>query len=217
MVWLVPLLVTAAAVAVWLTVVPRVRIPVDDADDPPPHFPGLPTTPRTVALIVAALATSQVLHLLPPEQWWLWAAYLAVGAPLVLVDALTTWLPRRLHLLLVAAMLPGLAWLAVVDWRTALGALAGGLAGFLVLFVAWRVGSGLGFGDVRLAAPMGAVAGAGGVQQWFHSLLAATAIGAVWAVIHQLRRRTSQDLPAHFPYGPALWLGPLVGVALSAV
>ena len=217
MVWLICVLVALVAMAVWLTVVPRIRITADDSGDPPPDFRSLLTTPRTIVLALAALAASQILHLLPHEQWWLWAGYIAVGAPLVLVDAVTTWLPRRLHLLLVAAMLPGLAWLAMSHWPSGVGALFGGAAGFLVLFLAWRIGSGLGFGDVRLAAPMGAVAGASGAGSWFYSLLAATVIGAVWAAIHVLRRRANPQLPAYFPYGPALWLGPLVGVALSAV
>lgn len=216
MVWLISLAAVAAALVVWLVPVPRIHIPADDPDDPPPHFPSLPTPTRTVTLAVATLVAAQVLHVLPPELWLLWAAYIAVGAPLVLVDALTTWLPRRLHMVLVASMLPGLAWLGVAEPRAAVGALLGALAGFVVLFVAWRVGSGMGFGDVRLAAPMGAAAGAGGLQPWFTALLAATVIGAVWAILHALRRRTDKQLPGHFPYGPALWLGPLAGALFSA-
>lgn len=216
MVWLISLAAAAVSLVVWLAAVPRIHIPADDPEDPPPHFPSLPTPTRTVTLAVATLVATQVLHVLPSDQWLLWAAYIAFGVPLVLVDALTTWLPRRLHMVLVASMLPGLAWLAVSQPGTAVGALLGAVAGFLVLFVGWRVGSGMGFGDVRLAAPMGAAAGAGGVQFWFTSLLAATVIGAVWAIIHALRRRANQQLPGHFPYGPALWLGPLAGALLSA-
>ena len=50
-----------------------------------------------------------------------------------------------------------------------------------------------------------------GLQAWTTALLAGTLIGAGWAIVHALRGRASEP----FPYGPSLWLGPVVAAALA--
>ena len=53
-------------------------------------------------------------------------------------------------------------------------------------------------------------AGSMGLQAWTTALLAGTLTGALWAIVHALRGRASDP----FPYGPSLWLGPVVAAAL---
>lgn len=206
--WLIGVVCGVGAITTWLVFVPRMRITTPPTDESVPHFFSLPTVPRTVGLFVATVALSLVLHQLAPWQWLLWVPYLAFGAPLVLVDALTTWLPKRLHYGVAATMVVGLGGLTAVDWRAAVAAVIGAAAAFGVFHLIWRLGSGLGYGDVRLAVLIGAVAGQAGMAMWITSLTAGIFIGALWALVHVARRRRRPQLPAHFPYGPALWLGP---------
>ncbi|HJE51510.1 MAG TPA: prepilin peptidase [Tessaracoccus flavescens] len=212
MVWVVSVAIGLVAAAVTAWVVPRVT--VDDPDAP--EFAGL-ASPRWVAVsAVAALASAQILWLVPQHTWWLWSAYLAFGVPLILVDLRTTFLPRALDRWLLGAMAIGLAALALADLTAAAWAVAGGAAACLFLFVAYRVSGSLGFGDVRLAAAVGAVAGQHGLMAWAVALFAGTALGAVHGIVHAAVRRAKPSLPAYYPYGPALWLGPLVAAGLLA-
>lgn len=212
MVWLATGAAGAVALLAWLLAVPRVHI----ADEDAPDFATLPTAGRTVAVALVAVAAAQVLHLAPTTVWPLWLPYLGIGTALVAVDALTTWLPRRLHHLMTGAMVPGWLWLAWSDWRLAASCVVGAVAAHAVFHLVWRLGSGFGYGDVRLAGLMGAVAGAGGLDRWLTSILLATIMGAGWGLVHMVLRRRSPAMEAHFPYGPALWLGPIAATALTA-
>ena len=64
---------------------------------------------------------------------------------------------------------------------------------------------------MRLGLLVGVVGATWGWTGWLWALLSGTLIGAVWAIIHALRGRACEP----FPYGPALWLGPLAVAALS--
>ena len=90
-------------------------------------------------------------------------------------------------------------------------ALAGACATSGVFWLVWRFSGSFGFGDVRLGLLVGAAAGSMGLQAWTTALLAGTLIGADWAIVHALRGRASEP----FPYGPSLWLGPVVAAALA--
>ena len=133
-----------------------------------------------------------------------------LGAPLVAVDLRTTFLPRRLHYVALAGVTAGGAALAVVSPRAALGAAVGAAAAFAFFSLAWRLTTNLGFGDVRLALLIGAVAGHAGVAAWTTALLAGTVLGALHGIGHALWARRDPERPQHFAYGPALWLGPIV-------
>lgn len=215
--WLTGVLCGIGTMAIWLIIVPRVRITTPPTGEPPPQLALLPTPARTVVLFAATVALAQLLRLVPADDWWLWIPYLVFGAPLVFVDALTTWLPLRLHYLAAAAMAVGLLVIAVPDWSRAMGAVAFGLAAFGVFHLIWRIGTGLGYGDVRLASLLGAVGGLSGLEFWLVSLTAGTIIGALWAIGHSLRRRSRPDLPKHFAYGPSLWLGPFAAIPITAI
>lgn len=100
-----------------------------------------------------------------------------LGAPLVAVDLRTTFLPaaalrsarrgdrrRRGPRRRLAA-------------RGAFGAAVGAAAAFAFFSLAWRLTTNLGFGDVRLALLIGAVAGHASVAAWTTALLAGTVPG----------------------------------------
>lgn len=204
--------VVAVAALTWRYAVPRIRV-----DDPEaPDFAGLVTHRSTLLLVLAAAVAAAVLWWVPAAHHWLWAPYLGVGLPLAAVDLRTTFLPKRLNAWAGAAMVAGLAPLAVTDWRAAIGAVIGASAAFTFFYVAWRVSSALGFGDVRLALLIGAVSGQGGVSAWTTALLAGTGLGALHGIGHALWARRDPGRPRHFAFGPALWLGPLVGAVVAA-
>ena len=105
----------------------------------------------------------------------------------------------------------GLAVVAVHSPGVLVTALAGACATSGVFWLVWRFSGSFGFGDVRLGLLVGAAAGSMGLQAWTTALLAGTLIGAGWAIVHALRGRASEP----FPYGPSLWLGPVVAAALA--
>lgn len=214
MTWLVTLACALSAAGHLRCVVPRLQEPVLAEDEPAPHYAGLAPGAHVVLLAFAVFAVAQVLHLVPAAQFLAWFGYLGAGGALVWVDLRTTWLPRTLNTVCLAQIALGMAWLAVLDWPSALMALAGGLAAFVLFHFVWRYSTALGYGDVRLAALVGAMGGLGGLDGWLMTLLCGTIAGAVWAVVHALHRRR-HPAPAYFAYGPALWLGPMLAVTVS--
>ena len=213
MVWVAAGVVAVVAAVVMAFAVPRVRV-LDD--DEAPDFALLVTPSSVVGVTVAAFLAGMVLWVLPTELWWLWVPYLGIGAPLAYIDLRTTFLPRQLHYVGVAAMGVGLVGLAVLDGWAAVGAVVGAVAAFGLLYLAWYLSPGLGFGDVRLALLIGGVAGQAGVSMWTASLFFGTALGAVHAVGHAAWARRDSGRPGYFAYGPALWLGPIVAAVVLA-
>jgi leader peptidase (prepilin peptidase)/N-methyltransferase len=214
MVWIAALGVAVTAAVVMGALVPRVRI---DDDPEAPDFATL-VSPRSVAGVgLAAFVVAQVLWVVPEPHWWLWVPYLGIGGAMAYVDLRTTFLPRMLHYVGVAAMGAGLVVLALIDGWAALGAVIGALGAFALLYLAWRLSPGLGFGDVRLAVLIGGVAGQAGASMWGLSLFLGTALGAVHAVGHALWARRDPERPRYFPYGPALWLGPVAAAAWTGL
>lgn len=212
MTWLTALGVVAVAISVWVVIVPRIRI-----DDPEaPDLASLVT--RRSAMLIAAVAalSTVVLWFIPTAHHWLWASYLAVGLPLVAVDLRTTFLPKRLNHVAGAAMVAGLIPLTISDWRAGVGAVIGAAGALLFFYAAWRVSSSLGFGDVRLALLIGAVSGQAGLTTWMTALLAGTVLGALHGIGHAVWARGHENRPAHFAFGPALWVGPLVAALITA-
>ena len=215
MTWLVSMLCAVSAALHLRLVVPSLREPdmVDD-DEQAPHYATLAPRRHVLTLAICVLILAQVLHRIPPHHWVSWFGYLGAGATLVFVDLRTTWLPRTLHLICLAQVLLGLLWVAVHDWSTALSSVCGGVVAFLLFHLVWRFSATFGYGDVRLAGIVGAMGALGGVDGWLVALLCGTLLGALWGIVHTLARRGTER-PTHFAYGPALWLGPIVAVALS--
>ena len=207
--WDVAVIASTVAVAVLVQrlVVPKLGLPHVDDGEEAPDFTGLGSTSNL--LLVLAFATLGGLaawHTHTPV--WPWLGYIALGAPLVVVDLRTTYLPNQLMYPLWAAAGVGLAASATTDARAAIAGVVGAFSGYAWFWCVWRMSSTFGFGDVRLAAAAGAVAGMSGMTGWLTSLVVATAIGAVAAIIARASGRTV------FPYGPWLWLGPVVAAWL---
>ncbi len=215
MIWAVGL---ACAVSAWghlMFVVPRLGAPAVEDGEQPPDYRALATPAAGALVATAALAAALLaLRTVPASHLPMWFGYLGAGAALVYVDLRTTYLPRTLNHICLAQVLLGLIPIGLAGWQGAVGGLLGGLAAFAMFHVVWAIGSGFGYGDVRLAGIVGVVAGTGGVQSWVTAVLLATLIGAVWAIVHWAATRR-HGTASPFPYGPALWLGPITAMALA--
>lgn len=210
------LLIAGAVSAVVVLIAPLVlrRLPPPrDLDHGPVPWAHLPTRGWLLGLTAMTAVSSLVGLVTVPQYawplWWVWSTPVAI---LVAIDATTTWLPLRLTqwcwvataLSLLAALALG-APLSALAWSVAAAAACGG---FFWLF--WWVGRGrLGFGDVRLAPMVGAVGAVISPTLALWSVFLAAVIGVALGVIHQALRRSGG-----FPYGPALWAGPVAAAAL---
>lgn len=174
--------------------------------------------PHLVWLAVGCFVVSHVLWLLPWPQWPLWFVYTGAVGTLVGIDALTTYLPKRLHYLCLAELT--LATIGVgllAGWHVAGRTICGGLVAGALFYIVWRFSSGFGFGDVRLAMLVGGVAAASGWGMLAQALVLGTIFGALWGIITALLTRRRGEPSGPFPYGPALWLGPFAAVALNTL
>lgn len=191
----------AALLLQWLWV-PRLSTPSLGPDDPVPDFGLLARAPCIVLVALFALIGVSSMPDDTPRLWP-WLGYVAIGAPLSVVDLRTTYLPNQLMWPLWAAVGAGLIVATPeLGMGTLVGALVGGAVAYALFWCVWRWSSSLGFGDVRLAAAVGAVAATGGPVVWATSFVAGTALGAVAAIIGAAAGRRQ------IPYGPWLWLGP---------
>ena len=164
-------------------------------------------TPRFVAgcASAAGFAAAVAWLTMPLALQPLWWVLATLGIVLAAVDARTTWLPLRLTRLAWAAMAAaGLGAAALgAGWPALLRAGVGAaLAGLLYLLV-WRLSrGGFGFGDVRFAPLVGAVAAAHSWSLLATALLAGSLLGAAYGGLRLFRRRAGP-----FPYAPALVAG----------
>ncbi|MGV8908659.1 MAG: hypothetical protein ACOH1Y_06715 [Propionicimonas sp.] len=210
-----PLLAVLLAILTALSapaVLRRLPVPPDELDVAP--FAELATTRfQAILFCCSAVAGTVAFACLPPAHWPAWAGLVSFGALLGLIDLRTGFLPLRLSRLTTGLAALGVAlsaWLRADWWVLAGAGTAGALAaGFF--WLVWRLSSGLGYGDVRLAGLIGIVAGSGGAALAFWSFLLGTLVGALWGLVLRWRRRA--DGP--FPYGPALLVGPLLALLVS--
>ncbi|QVT80367.1 hypothetical protein ENKNEFLB_02762 [Nocardioides aquaticus] len=196
-----------------------------EGEDPPPTYAEVAAAPGLArrTAVVGALAAGLLAWSVGAEPALVGlVAVVPVAVALGAVDLRTRLLPKVL-------VLPATAWLVAV---AAVAALLGGpaetdaLVRSLVALVAartaywllWFVRSaGLGFGDVRLAAMVGAGLGQLGWAEVLVGLYAGFLVfgvpGALWALV----RRDRSLLRAAYPFGPFLLLGALLGVLLGDV
>ncbi|WP_292603738.1 A24 family peptidase [Nocardioides sp. REDSEA-S30_B4] len=149
--------------------------------------------------------------------WALAAVLLATPAcvALAFVDWHTRLLPSRIVLPATGAVLALLAveWAVTGDHDAPLRALIGLVVARSIYWVLWFVHSaGMGFGDVRLAALLGAVLGRAGWSELVVGTYAPFLLFAVPGLLLALVRRDRSLLRAAYPFGPFMVVGALLGV-----
>lgn len=175
--------------------------------------PAPATAPLLTALACAALAAATG----PRPELGAWLLVAPFGTLLAWVDVRVHRLPDRLTLplagalpllLAVAALLPYAAgsWL-----HSLLGALVLGGA-YLGLFLVHP--DGMGFGDVKLAVPLGAALGWYGWGVLFAGAFAGFLLGSVYGLGLVLTRRAGRG--SAIPFGPFMLVGALLGLLLGA-
>lgn len=202
----------------WLVV--RLAEPEDGLALGKLRYADLVAPRRVAALLLMALAAQVATCLAPAPERGLWLVYGSAIAALVWVDACTTWLPATLTWLVTGE----LAVAAIVSWwlsaeRATLGAhlVLGAAAAFIMWWLLWRISrGGVGFGDVRLAPLVGALAGTAGISGWFAGMIAGSAFGVVWGLTVG-KRFPAPGTTRGFAYGPALWAGAFASLAYGTL
>ena len=195
--------------------------PKEDADtDEPPKMlyadiaarPGLGVRSALLSAVAGALIGAAT-----GLDWpLLWLVPLTpVAVALSVIDWHTRLLPR---LVVVPATLAAVVVLAVVGLATGeRDALVRALVAMVLarsfFWVLWFVRSaGMGFGDVRLAAPVGLVLGWTGWGALAIGVWASFVLFVVPALVVLLARRDRSLLKKSFPFGPFMVAGALVGL-----
>lgn len=201
----------------WALVV-RLPEPELEPGEPSPGYRDLASTAAVVLCCVLSGAAGALLG------WWpgrltaglvIWASAALV---LVWVDLRTTYLPSRLQWSITGGIALSLviAHLVSPDAGSLVRAGIGALVSGGLFWVIWRFGPGMGFGDVRLALGLGLLTAAGSWAWWWASLLAGTVLGALVGGVLAVRGRRRGEPVEGFAYGPALWAGVWLGLALVA-
>ncbi len=177
--------------------------------------PGLGRT----AVLFSALAGGLVGLVLG----WVWAlpvvlVVVPAGVALAVIDLHTRLLPKVVVLPLTGVVVALVALGALLEGEPdgLLRAGVGLLAARSFYWLLWRVrSSGMGFGDVRLAAPLGAALGYLGWSQLVVGLYAGFLVFGLPGLLLAVVRRDRAMLRTAYPFGPAMLTGALVGVLVG--
>lgn len=169
-------------------------------------YRALLTWPRMSGLVLLAGLAASTLLVVPGQMRPVWFVYCSAALVAVWIDLQTTYLPLLLHYVCLVEICVVLAWFGP-GWDVAARMVAAGLITAGLLWVVWRFSGTFGFGDVRLGLIVGGVAAMWGWSHWYQALFVGVLIGALWAIAAALRARKRDAI---FPYGPSLWLGPVV-------
>ncbi|MCQ6554551.1 A24 family peptidase [Streptomyces sp. C10-9-1] len=164
------------------------------------------------ACLLAALATG------PRPELAVWLLCIPVGVLLAVVDGAVHRLPDRLTLPLAGAVtvLLGLAALLPGAGGSWSGALLGGAGLGTVYFLLFLLNPrGLGFGDVKLALPLGAALGWYGWAVLFAGAFAGFLLGALYGLGLVALRRA--DRRTGIPFGPFMLAGAFLGLLAGAL
>lgn len=174
-----------------------------------------------VRLTLAASFASSILFALVVAQFRTpleIAAYLVLAAAAIvlsIVDLLDRRLPDVVLLpaLAVVASLLLVSSIAHNSLPTAVGVAGGAIAMFTLYFVLALIApSGMGMGDVKLSALIGAAAGYLGLTTWLAALLGGFVVGAIVSLIGLATKRVS--LKSLVAFGPAMLAGLFVAIVL---
>ncbi len=197
---------------------PRAEADPDDAEPPKALYadiaarPGLGLRSAVVAAVCGALLGAAT-----GLDWpLLWLVPLTpVAVALSVIDWHTRLLPRRIVLpaTLAAIALVTVVGLATGDREAWVRALLGMVVARSFFWVLWFLRSaGMGFGDVRLAAPVGLVLGWVGWGALALGLWIGFIAFALPALGLAVLRRDRTLLKKSFPFGPFMVIGALVGL-----
>ena len=183
-----------------------------------PRYADLITRRVWLLAIPATLAALIPLAVLPDWRWPGWVVWSSAVAVLIWVDARSTWWPIRASRFAEWTMALAVVGAALLTegnwWSPILGALLGASAAGAMFAIFWWLTGALGFGDVRLAALLGALTGMADLTSWSLSLLAGTLLALCWGLVTiAWRRYRPSPLGRTFAYGPGLWLGAHAGLA----
>lgn len=168
--------------------------------------------PTAAAAAVGAAVAITALTRAPAPTWPLWAVVATIGAVLTVVDAYTTWMPKRVaHLGWLADMAAVVGLLAFGHRTTAIAAALGVVTTAAAFLLAWRLSRrAFGFGDVRYLPILGAATMATSPHTYLAALLAGTLLLAVHGVLDRAISRRVRV----FPWAPALLAGATVAMWL---
>lgn len=233
--WIILGSVVACGLALWhlhVTVPDLVEPAVEEVGQAvlaiKPTYDSLATPMRTFVVAVTAAACGALSIVAPPWAWGVWWVWSGSVTTLVVVDHATTFLPLKLWRRCLAeagiALLAGIVvtWPPHPRWLIACALIAAVSTGFFWLM--WRLGSSLGYGDVRLAAGTGFLGATTAaiapypdfISAGMTTLLCATLLGAVMAIpVALVRKHRPSPWGTAFAYGPALWAGPWAALAIN--
>ncbi|RNL79216.1 prepilin peptidase [Nocardioides marmorisolisilvae] len=195
----------------------------EPAEPPPPKIlyadladaPGL-----TIRAVLAGAVVGAVLGLALGREWTLLLALplIGVGIALAVIDARTRLLPTRLVLPAtgVAIVLGTVVAIAQDDRHALVRAFIGLVVVRSIFWVLWWFrSSGMGFGDVRLAALLGFVLGYLGWSEVVIGVYAAFLEFTVPGLVLAAVLRDKSRLKARVPFGPFLLVGAVTGIAFG--
>lgn len=140
-----------------------------------------------------------------------------IGVQLARIDVIHHLLPNRLVMPLLGAgivLLAG-ASAALGDWGQLARALAGAVILFFFYFILALISpSGLGMGDVKLAAPLGLYLGHLGWTQLFYGGALGFVAGGVVSLALMLKNRRNK--PKEVAFGPSMLAAALIIILVSA-
>jgi leader peptidase (prepilin peptidase) / N-methyltransferase len=181
------------------------------------RYCGAPISARyvLVELGVAAAWVGSALRFASVEE----AAFVAVSLSVLITLAAIDLEHRRLpNVIVLPATAGSLVWVAAValtssNMRLFLTAIAAGAASFALMFGIAVVSRGMGFGDVKLAAFIGVVAGRFGWEVAVSAVFLSFFLGGLVGVALLLSGRKGRK--ESIPFGPAMAAGALAAIFLG--
>lgn len=209
-----------AITAIWLVILATCPEPDSDPDIKfKKPYRQLANFRFVVICLLVSVISQVATYWVTESQKPLWLAYGSGVGVLVATDAVTTWLPNRLMHCSWGLCAAALAFEAIrASPQYLVEPLIGSLALSAALWLAWRLGRNFGFGDVRLGIIVGALAGSGGFDFWWYSIILSAMASCMWGLATLLWRRIHPSpLGKVFAYGPGMWLGPYLALATTTL
>lgn len=208
--WLVVCAAVAIVVAGVFGAILRALPEPADAQDKPPY--ATLATPGTRLAVGLGVFTALAVTILAVP----WPAFLPLvplgtfGVVAAVIDARTTYLPRRLTWSGTTAMAAFVLITAILtrDPLVIAGAVGGAFGVGALFWLLWRLTGGFGFGDVRLAFFVGGSVGCLGATAVLSAALLGSLIGVVWGIATRVSDRRARRPAGPFAYGPSLVIGP---------